>query len=283
MFPIEAFRLYRLRLRNDPAIRSSGWSVREADSRMKGLKDRIAVVTGAASGIGHAVSRRLRDEGAVVVMADIVTPDKRDYASNGPASEFVRTDVTCRSEVAALIDHACARHGRIDILVNNAGIPLARSAVDTTEDDWNRVMDVNLRGVFLCAQAAIAHMRRRSDGVIVNVASELGIVGARDCAAYCASKGGVIQLTRAMAVDHGAEGIRVNCVCPGPVETPLLDVFLDATGDRRRAAAQTSDDTLLGRLGKPDEIAGVVAFLASADAAYMTGAVVVVDGGITAR
>jgi NAD(P)-dependent dehydrogenase (short-subunit alcohol dehydrogenase family) len=144
-------------------------------------------------------------------------------------------------------------------------------------------MNVNLRGVFLCTQIAIAHMRRQQQGAIVNVASELGIVGAPDCAAYCASKGAVIQLTRAMAVDHAAEGIRINCVCPGAVETPLLDTFLDATGDRKRAIELTARGTLMGRLGRPDEIAGVIAFLASSDASYMTGAIVVADGGTIAR
>lgn len=252
---------------------------------MIGLDGKVAVVTGAASGIGRAVSRRLRAEGARVVMADIVRPgtggDGADLISSD--SDFVLTDVTCRKQVADLLDHACERHGSVDILINNAGIPLARSVADTTDEDWDRVMSVNLRGVFLCAQTAVAHMRRQGRGIIVNVASELGTVGARDCAAYCASKGGVIQLTRAMAVDHSSEGIRVNCVCPGPVETPLLNAFLDATGDRRRAAEQTTGDTLLGRLGRPEEIAGVIAFLASTDASYMTGAVVIVDGGITAR
>lgn len=250
-----------------------------------GLNGKVAVVTGAASGIGRAVSRRLRAEGVRVVMADIVRPDAPSDDANQVehGDDFLRTDVTCREQVAALLDHARTRHGSLDILVNNAGVPLARSVVDTTDEDWDRVMGVNLRGVFLCAQTAVGHMRRQGHGVIVNVASELGTVGARDCAAYCASKGGVIQLTRAMAVDHGAEGIRINCVCPGPVETPLLNAFLDATGDRERAAEQTSGDTLLGRLGRPEEIAGVIAFLASSDASYMTGAVVIVDGGVTAR
>lgn len=248
---------------------------------MRGLEGKIAVVTGAASGIGRAVSQRMSAEGVRVVMSDVARPDTAGGSQDG--EDFVRADVTRRDDIDALFKHVAERYGSLDILINNAGVPLARSVPDTTDEDWDRVMNVNLRGVFLCAQRAVALMRRQGHGVIINVASELGTVGARDCAAYCASKGGVIQLTRAMAIDHGPEGVRCNCVCPGPVETPLLNAFLDATGNRQRAAEQTSGDTLLGRIGQPEEIAAVIAFLASADASYMTGAVVIVDGGITAR
>ncbi len=253
---------------------------------MVGLEGRIAVVTGAASGIGWATSLRLQQEGALVVMADIVRPDLSNSEARAARlgdSAFVRTDVTSRTEVTSLIHRVIELHGRVDILVNNAGIALPRSIPDTTDEEWDRVMDVNLRSVFLCTQVAIAGMRQRRDGVIINVASELGLVGASDCAAYCASKAAVIQLTRAMAVDHAGEGIRINCVCPGAVDTPLLDIFLDATGNRKQASELTARATLMGRLGRPEEIAGVIAFLASSDASYMTGAVVLADGGTTAR
>lgn len=250
---------------------------------MRGLVGQVAIVTGAASGIGRAVTGRLRSEGVNVVMSDIAVPTNLETDSELAGAAFVRADVTCRSDVSNLRAQTLERHGRFDILINNAGVALARTIVDTSDEDWDRVMDVNVKGVYLCAQAAIPHMRRHRNGVIVNVASELGTVGARDCAAYCASKGAVIQLTRAKAIDHADQGIRVNCVCPGPIETQLLNAFLDATGNRRQAAEMTTRDTLLGRLGKPDEIASVIAFLASAEASYMTGATVIADGGVTAR
>jgi NAD(P)-dependent dehydrogenase (short-subunit alcohol dehydrogenase family) len=250
---------------------------------MRGLDGQVAVVTGAASGIGWAAANRLRQEGTRVVLADIAVPRGLNTHDRSSAASFVQTDVTRQDDVVALFTQTLQQHGRIDILINNAGIPLAGSILNTTEEQWSRVMDVNVKGVYLCAQAAIPYMHRHGGGSIVNVASELGTVGARDCAAYCASKGAVIQLTRAMAIDHAEHGIRVNCVCPGPIETPLLDAFLEATGDRGLAADLTARDTLLGRLGQPDEIAAVIAFLASADASYMTGATIIADGGVTAR
>src|SRR5690606_5645899 len=150
-------------------------------------------------------------EGVRVVLADIVRPDGATDACppRFVESAFVRADVTSRAQVTNLIDHVIERYGRIDILINNAGVALARSIPDTTDAEWDHVMNVNLRGVYLCGQVAMVHMRARREGVIINVASELGLVGAPDCAAYCATKAAVIQLTRAMAVDHAAENIRI--------------------------------------------------------------------------
>ncbi len=181
-----------------------------------------------------------------------------------------------------MIGKAVAAYGRLDVLVNNAGIELAKKVTETTEAEWDRLMGVNLKGVFLCSKAAILVMRRLGAGVIVNVASELGVVGGSDIAAYCASKGGVVQLTKAMAIDHAADRIRVNCVCPGPIATPLLESIIAQAGDPERERRSVVDRTLLRRLGEPEEIASVILFLASDESSYMTGALVMVDGGWTA-
>jgi NAD(P)-dependent dehydrogenase (short-subunit alcohol dehydrogenase family) len=196
---------------------------------------------------------------------------------------FVRTDVSLARQAAALVNKAVGAFGRLDILVNNAGIDLAKKVTDTTEEEWDRLMSVNLKGVFLCSRAAIPVMERTGGGVIVNVASELGLVGGSEVAAYAASKGGVVQLTKAMAIDHAESGIRVNCVAPGPVATPLLERIIQSSSDPSAERASIVDKTLLKRLARPEEIANVIAFVASDEASYMTGAVVVVDGGWTAR
>src|SRR5262249_28566994 len=165
-------------------------------------------------------------------------------------------------QVDALFRRTLAEYDRLDILVNNAGIELAKTIADTSEAEWDRLMGVNLKSVFLCSRAAIPVMRRQGGGVIVNVASELALVGGTEIAAYCASKGGVLQLTKAMAIDHPSARIRVNCVCPGPIETPLLGSIMQAEADAAQARRTIEEKTLMKRLGRPDEIAAAIAFLA---------------------
>ena len=249
------------------------------------LKDKVAIITGAKSGIGLATARRFLEEGAKVVMADVedAQQELESMALDGRDVTFVRADVSSDDDVQELIRQAVGRYGRIDVLVNNAGIELARKATDTTETQWDRLMGVNLKGVFLCSKAAVAEMQGTGGGVIVNVASELGLVGGAEIAAYCASKGGVIQLTKAMAIDHADDHIRINCVCPGPINTPLLDRIIESSAAPEKERQMTVARTLMNRLGEPEEIANVILFLASEESSYMTGSIVVADGGLTAQ
>ncbi len=249
------------------------------------LGDKIAIITGGKSGIGYATALRFAAEGAKVVVADVRDGAQEVAALSAEGGEalFVQADVSSESQVNDLIEKTVAAYGRVDVLVNNAGIELAKTVPDTTEADWDRLMGVNLKGVFLCCKAAIPVMQRYGGGVIVNVASELGLVGGSEIAAYSASKGGVVQLTKAMAIDHAGDQIRVNCVCPGPVATPLLEGIIRASSNPDEERRQIVERTVLRRLARPEEIANVILFLASDEASYMTGSVVVVDGGWTAR
>jgi NAD(P)-dependent dehydrogenase (short-subunit alcohol dehydrogenase family) len=253
--------------------------------RAKRLQDKVAIITGGSSGIGLATTLRFLDEGAKVVTADLKDAPREVGVkpANGSAAFFMQTDVSRESQVYELMRQTVDKYGRIDVLVNNAGIELAKKVTDSTEEEWDRLMGVNLKGVFLCSKAAVSEMRRTGGGLIVNVASELGLVGGTEIAAYCASKGGVIQLTRAMAIDHAADDIRINCICPGPINTPLLDRIIESSADPESERQITREKTLLKRLGEPEEIANVILFLASEESSYMTGSIVVVDGGLTAQ
>jgi NAD(P)-dependent dehydrogenase (short-subunit alcohol dehydrogenase family) len=246
------------------------------------LAGRVTVITGANSGIGLATARLFAAEGAAVVLADIKDASGQAATIRGRCAA-IPVDVANGGSVAQLVDRTLTEFGRLDVLVNNAGVDLAKRITETDEADWDRLMSINLRGVFLCSKAAVLVMRDHGGGVIVNVASELGIVGGSEIAAYCASKGGVVQLTKAMAVDHAAENIRVNCVCPGPVDTPLLQSIMAAASDPVAEQLSIVSKTLLRRLARPEEIARAILFLASDESSYMTGSIVAVDGGWTAH
>jgi meso-butanediol dehydrogenase / (S,S)-butanediol dehydrogenase / diacetyl reductase len=246
------------------------------------FKGRTVIVTGAASGMGEATAREFAAAGAHVVVVDIDVAGAERVASEIGALPAVVGDLGdpefCRAAVAA----AVKRHGRLDILVNAAGIIVRASGEQTTDAQWRRIMATNLDGVFFMCREAVKIMKAQGRGAIVNFGSIWGDVGAAGVAAYCATKGGVHQLTRAMALDHVKDGIRINAVCPGEVDTPMLRSGRERppSEDDMRAIAGTVP---MGRLARPVEIAKVVLFLASDDASYMTGAMVTVDAGFTAR
>ena len=248
---------------------------------------RVAIVTGGASGIGLATATRLVREGARVAVVDRVEPEKAARALGAAGGEVwgVLADVADETQVRAMVDQVLSRALRVDVLINAAGIGSPRPVTidEATAAEWQELCAVNLTGTFLCCRAVIPAMRRGGGGAIVNVASELGLVGSPRSAMYSATKGAVVQLTRALAVDHAADHIRVNCVCPGPVDTPLLRRGIERAADPEAKLLREVGSTLLGRLGRPEEIASVIHFLASDEASFVTGSIVVADGGVTAR
>lgn len=241
----------------------------------------VVVVTGGNSGIGEAAVRRFASEGATVVIAARDAARSAAVADGSAAVEWVSCDVTHADDVAALAEHCRDRHSRVDVLFNNAGLIYRdRSVPTTSKEQWDSTIAVNLTGTFLASKALLPLMSR--GGAIVNNASYFGLVGGRGVAAYSAAKAGVVGLTKAMALDHAADGIRVNCVCAGSVDTPMLRGEMEEMGGVDAVRHLFEDKHPLGRIADPDEVAALVAFLASDEAAFITGAAVSIDGGLTA-
>ena len=249
------------------------------------LSNRVAVITGAKGGIGLATAGRFAAEGAGVVLVDVLdaSAEARMLIESGSKARFIRVDVGDEAEVAALFTEVEEEFGRVDVLVNNATVETADSVLSSAGDAWDELMSVNLRGAFLCAKAAIPSMERSGGGSIVNMSSELALISSPGPAAYSTSKAALVQLTRVLAADHAKANIRVNALCPGPISTQLLQEVLSASSDPGRLLKSFEERTLLGRLGRPEEVASACAYLASDDSSYMTGATLVLDGGWTAH
>ena len=263
----------RVGLLRDPAMRLSG---------------RVAVVTGAAGGIGAATARAMAAEGARVVVADVQSGEATVEAlrSTGAEAMFISCDVSDADQVAAMVAATAEHFGALDVLVNNAGIGGGTGLLHELEVAvWNRALAVNLTGPFLCTRAAMPHLLASGRGRIVNIASTYGLIGAPLAPAYCASKGGLVNLTRQLAVDYSGQGIRVNAICPGYIDTDMgghragLEAEAAAAANAQREAAAARQP--IGRQAHADEVARVAVFLACDDSSFMTGSIVTVDGGCT--
>ncbi len=246
------------------------------------LQGKVAVITGGASGIGRATAELFAAEGANVVIADTDDTQGRAAAAGLAArdveAEFVHADVRSRSDVERLMARARQRFGRIDILINNAGVNILGDVMEVTDEQYDLMMDTNVRGTFLCTKFAIPVMRAAGGGAIVNVASVAALVGARRNVVYDATKGAILNMTRALAVDHARDRIRINCVCPGLVDTPMTQRWLAG----QEHPEEIRRYGLLERPARPEEIAQAILFLASDMSSYMTGGYLAVDGGFLA-
>ncbi len=250
------------------------------------LGGKVAMVAGGASGIGRAVALLFSSEGASISLVDrdtahgsaVVETIKKD----GQKAIFVAADVSGATDCERAVELTVREFGRIDVLYNGAGIIRRASILETSEEDWDRVMAVNVKSIFLLSRCAIPVMAKSGGGTIVNISSGWGLVGGKKAAVYCASKGAVIQLTRAMAIDHAAENIRVNAICPGDTDTAMLRSEASQLGEPIDLFLKDGADRPLGRIGRPEEIANAALFLASDASSFITGAYLAVDGGGTA-
>jgi NAD(P)-dependent dehydrogenase (short-subunit alcohol dehydrogenase family) len=248
---------------------------------------KVAIVTGAGRGIGQAIATLFAEEDAKVLVVDWNRETGAATAAAiqaaGHETRFCYADVSQAEDVQAMVGAAVGAWGRLDILVNNAAIQIVLKLVETTEEEWDRLQSVNLKGVFLGCKYAIPEMIRGGGGAIVNIASVLGLVGDPELAAYCAAKGGVITLTKAAALTYGPQGVRVNAICPGDVDTPMAQEYFDAAPDPAALRREVASKYALRRISSPREVAEAALFLASEASSFMTGAALVVDGGLLSK
>ncbi|WP_029933553.1 SDR family oxidoreductase [Thiomicrospira pelophila] len=247
--------------------------------------DKVAVITGASSGIGFATAQAFAKQGAKVVIADVQVQKGEQAVAElkkmGAEAMFVKTDVSDSKQIENMIAHTLSTYQRLDFAINNAGIDGDRApTADCTEQNWDRVIDINLKGVWLCMKNQIPQMVKQGSGCIVNISSIAGVVGFQNVPAYCASKGGVIQLTKTAALEYAKQGVRINAVCPGVIKTPMVAGVFEKDPKMEEAL---NAGTPIGRLGSPEEIASAIMWLCSDHAGFMNGQPLIMDGGWTAQ
>jgi len=250
---------------------------------MSNLTDKVALITGAGGGIGRASAEMFAAAGAAVAVVDLnEAPGQAAVQAihqNGGQAIFIQADVTRAADCEQAVQETVRAFGGLDILFNNAGIIRRANVIDTTEDEWERVMAVNVKSIFLMSKYAVPVMAAAGGGVIINTGSGWGLTGGKDAVSYCASKGAVVNMTRAMALDHGPQNIRVNCLCPGDTNTDMLRNEARQLGESDTAFLAEAADRPLQRIGQPEDIAQAALYLAGDGSAFVTGTTLVVDGG----
>jgi len=248
------------------------------------LKDKVAIITGSSKGIGEGIARVFHEHGAKVVITCRTASEGEKMAEELGAKEgqalFVKTDVAQSKDVQRMIDLAIQKFGKLDILVNNAGYHISKNVEDTSEEEWEFIQNTNLRSTFLCSKYAMPHLRK-TKGNIINISSMVGVVGQPNAGAYSATKGGQIAMTKNMAIDFAPDGIRVNVICPGWIQTPLVEDWFNQQSDPDEARKYIYGQHPLGRIGTIKECGDLAAFLASDEAAFITGTAIHIDGGVT--
>jgi len=249
------------------------------------LEGKVVIITGAARGQGAVAAELFAKEGARLLLSDVLTEGERvaaQIASRGGQAIFIQADTSQEADVAKVADQATAAYGRIDVLYNNAGVILGKSFQETTLEEWEHILRVDLTGPFLMSKAVVPHMIKQRKGSIINISSVGGIIGYPAMAAYGAAKGGLVNLTRCMAVDLASHNIRVNVICPGAIDTPMPRKYVEHMPDKEAVWKQIAEVHLLKRFGTAEEVVHLALFLASDEASFMTGAMIPVDGGHSA-
>jgi len=248
------------------------------------LKGKVAIITGSSKGIGKGCAQVFAGEGAaVVIVSRTEAPGlamAKKIQDEGGQAVYIQTDVSQSEQVQNMIKRTVEEFGRLDVLINNAGYHISKNVEETSEEEWDFIIKTNLKSVFLCSKYAIPHLRK-TQGHIINMSSMVGLVGQSNAGAYSATKGGIIAMTKGMALDFAKDGIRVNCICPGWIRTPLVDDWFTQQPDEQKAREYINSVHPLGRIGTIEECGRIALFLATEDSSFITGSILTVDGGVT--